>query len=491
MTAPDPQHRATLQRLARKAMLDRGLLPDFPPASLEELGRIKARAPGDAAPGVRDLRDLPWASIDNDLSLDLDQLTAAEALPGGAVRILVAVADVDGAVAKDSALDLHARHNTTSVYTAARLFPMLPDALSTGLTSLNCNADRLAVVVTMEVGADGSVGACELCRARVRSHAKLAYDSLAAWLEGTGAMPAAVAAEPGLDANLRLQDEVAQRMKHFRHEHGALSLDCLEARPVFDGDRLQDLVVQAKNRAHVLIEDFMIAANGATVRYLASLAFPSIRRVVRTPRRWSRLVELAGERGCQLPVEPDGAALEPFLLRQKVVDPLHFPELSLAVIKLLGPGEYLAQAPGDNSPGHFALAMKEYAHATAPNHRFSDLVTQRLVKAGLASAPCPYTLAELEELAARCTLEEDAATKVERQVAKSAAALLLEGRVGETFEGIVTGASAKGTWIRLLPSHIDGRLVHGPMGLDVGAAVRAKLVAVDVERGFIDLAATS
>ena len=491
MPALETQHRAILQRLARQAMLERGLLPDFSREALAELDAIQQRADGrggpEQGPGPRDLRELLWASIDNEHSRDLDQLTVAQALPGGAVKILVAVADVEATVKRAGALDEHARHNTASVYTAAMIFPMLPEALSTGLTSLNFDQERTAVVVELVIGADGAVQGSELCLARVRNRAKLAYDSVAAWLDGDGAMPEAVAAVPGLDANLRLQDAAAQRMSQFRHVHGALSLETVEARPVFAGDQIQELAVEAKNRAKTIIEDFMIAANGAAARYTASVGFPSIRRVVRTPRRWSRIVELAGDHGTTLPAEPDAKALEDFLTRQKAADPQRFRELSLSIIKLLGPGEYLAQRPGDPASGHFGLAVKDYAHSTAPNRRYCDLVTQRLLRAGLAGQPCPYSFEELDALASHCTQAEDAANKVERQVGKSAAALLLESRIGQAFDAVVTGAAAKGTWARLLPLAVEGRLVKGFQGLDVGSRVRARLVAVDVERGFIDL----
>ena len=489
----DLPHRAILQRLARKAMLERGLLPDFGPEALAELDAIRAgaRGPdepaGGSEPPPRDLRDLPWASIDNDDSRDLDQLTVAQAQPGGAVRILVAVADVAGTVRRGTALDEHARHNTTSVYTPARVFTMLPEALSTDLTSLNCGGERPAIVVDLVIAADGTLRASGLYRARVLNHAKLAYDSLAAWLEGDGGLPEAAAAVPGLEANLRLQDEAARRLKQVRHAQGALSLETLEARPVFMGDQIQDLALVGRNRARTLIEDFMIAANGVTARYTASVNFPSIRRVVRSPRRWGRIVALAGECGVALPEEPDARALEAFLARQKTADPQHFPDLSLAIIKLMGPGEYVALRPGERSDGHFGLAVKDYTHATAPNRRYCDLVTQRLLRAGLAARSCPYTFGELDALARHCTQAEDAADKVERQVGKSAAALLLQARIGATFDAIVTGAAAKGTWARLLPLGIEGRLVEGCQGQDVGARLRVRLVSVDVERGFIDL----
>jgi len=494
MSAHDSQHRAILQRIARKAMIERGLVPDFAPEALAQLETIRSHAQAHPEPAadpaaLRDLMALPWMSIDNDDTRDLDQLTVAQAMPDGAVKILVAVADVEGTVTLDSALDQHARCNTTSVYTAGGVFPMLPEALSTGLTSLNLHEERLAIVVEMVIGADGSVQASDLYRARVRNQAKLAYDSVAAWLEGEGSMPEALAAVAGMDGNLRLQDGAAQRMKHFRHEHGALSLETTEAKPVFVGDQIQGLAAEGKNRAKTIIEDFMIAANGVAARFHTARHFPSIRRVVRTPRRWERIVEIAKGHGFELPSEPDARALETFLKQQQAADPQRFPDLSLAVIKLLGPGEYVAQAADGVAEGHFGLAVKDYAHSTAPNRRYSDLATQRLLKAALAGRPCPYTLPELEALARHCTDAENAANKVERQVGKSAAALLLEHRIGETFDAIVTGAADKGTWARLVPLPIEGRVVQGAQGLDVGARVRVRLTAVDVEHGFIDFQA--
>lgn len=487
----DKEHRAILQSLAHRAMIDRGLLPDFSAKALAELGRIQAPAAMNGEPDglehrVRDLGNLLWASIDNDDSRDLDQLSVAEALPGDTAKILVAVADVDSLVKKGSALDECARHNTTSVYTAAIIFPMLPEKLSTNLTSLNVNEDRLAIVIEMVIGADGSLQDSDIYRARVRNHAQLAYHRVAVWLEGNGPMPKAVAAVPGLAENLRLQDRTAQRMRNLRHVHGALSLETIEAKPVFAGDQIRDLEVEEKNRATELIEDFMIAANGVTARYLASKKFPSIRRVVRTPRRWERIVELAGEHGFKLPDDPDSKALDEFLVKEKAADPTRFPDLSLTVIKLLGQGEYMAEAPGDTAPGHFGLAVKDYAHSTAPNRRYSDLITQRLLKAALEGQSAPYSYDELGVLAKHFTEAEDAANKVERQVGKSAAALLLESRIGEQFDSIVTGASSKGTWVRLLQVPVEGKLVQGFRDLDVGDRVRVQLIATNVERGYID-----
>jgi len=487
----EKQHRMILKSIAHRAMLERGLLPDFSTAALAEVQGIQAPemtvgAPDGAKQQIRDLRQLLWASIDNDDSRDLDQLTVAEALPAGRIKLLVAIADVDSVIRDGSAIDQHARHNTTSVYTAAEIFPMLPEKVSTDVTSLNFTEERLAIIIEMVIGPNGDVQDSGIDRAWVRNHAKLTYNSLAAWLDGNGAIPEAVASVNGLEENLRLQNEATQRMKKLRHLHGALSLETIEAKPVFDGDQIRALEIEEKNRAKEIIEDIMIAANGVTARYLSSCKFPSIRRVVRTPKRWERIVELAAEHGSKLPGEPNSKALEEFLIREKAADPLRFPDLSLAVIKLLGAGEYAAELPDGNVPGHFGLAVKDYAHSTAPNRRYPDLITQRLVKAALAGQPLPYQIDELRELALHFTEAENAANKVERQVEKSAAALLLEERIGEQFDSIVTGASEKGTWVRLLSLPVEGKLVQGFDGVDVGDRMRVELIETDVERGYID-----
>jgi len=478
--------RVTLTAIARRAMLARGLEPDFTPAALKELAAMGE--PTVESGNVRDLRGLLWASIDNDDSRDLDQLTVAEPLADGRVRILVAVADVDALVRKGTELDGHASRNTASVYTPAAIFPMLPEALSTDLTSLNEDQGRIAVVADMVFGADGSFVSSELYRAHVRNRAKLAYNSVAAWLDGTGPAARRIQETPGLDENLRLQDRVAQRLMERRHRHGALSLESLESHAAFSGDALSNLDLDKPNRAKQLIEDFMIAANGATAAFLEAKKFPSLRRVLRSPERWSRIVELASSLGERLPDTPDAVALEGFLSRRRTAAPEKFPDISLAVVKLIGRGEYVLDLPGDKAPGHFGLAVKDYTHSTAPNRRFPDLITQRLLKAALAGAPLPYSFAELTTLAQHCTEREDAITKVERQVRKSAAALLLSGRIGERFDAFVTGASEKGTWVRLLQLPTEGRLERGVQGLDVGDHVRVELIHTDVERGFIDFA---
>ena len=484
-------HRSILQSIARQAMLARGLLPDFSTEALAELARLEipvvtADVLTEGPLEIRNMRNLLWASIDNDDSRDLDQLTVAEAMSKNKVRIMVAIADVDSLVKEGSAIGEHARHNTTSVYTTAMIFPMLPEILSTDLTSLNPNEERLAIVIEMEVDADGSLLDSRIFRARVFNRAKLAYNSVAAWLEGNGTVPEAISSVPGLAENLHLQDQAAQSLKKLRHVHGALNLQTIEAKPVFDGDQIRSLEIEETNRAKDIIEDFMIAANGVTARYLSVRGFPSMRRVVRIPKRWDRIVEIAAEHKFTLPEEPDSRALEEFLVKQKAADPIRFPDLSLVVIKLLGPGEYIAEPPDGDTPGHFGLAVKDYGHSTAPNRRYPDLLTQRLLKAALAGKPTPYSKDELDALATHCTEAEDAAKKVERRVEKSAAALLLESRIAERFDSIVTGASEKGTWVRLLNIPVEGKLVEGFEGLDVGERVRVQLIDTNVELGYID-----
>jgi VacB/RNase II family 3'-5' exoribonuclease len=476
-----------LKSIAHRALIQRGFLPVFSSAVAAEIGAIR-EAPAAQGPDVRDMRGLLWASIDNDTSRDLDQLSVAEAMAGGGTKILVAVADVDAVVKRRSAIDDHASANTTSVYTAVGVFPMLPERLSTDLTSLGESQDRLAIVIEMVVGADGSVSQSDVYRASVRNRAKLAYNSVAAWLEGAEPAPPPVPAVPGLDANLRLQDKVAQIMRGRRFQGGALTLQTPKPEAVFEGGELADLRPEEPNRAKELIEDFMVAANGVTARYLASKGFPSLRRVLRSPERWGKIVALAEGLGETLPPEPNGQALAQFLAKRHVQDPGRFPDLSLSVVKLLGRGEYVLELPGQTAEGHFGLAVADYTHSTAPNRRFPDLVTQRLLKAATAGQPVPYSNEELGALASHCTDQEDNAAKVERQVSKSAAALLLVSRLGEVFDGLVTGASEKGTWVRILHPATEGKVVRGFQGLEVGATVRVELVHADVEHGYIDFA---
>ena len=479
-----------LLRVARRAMTERGLEPDFAPAALAEAERL-------AAPGspfgadVRDLRDLAWCSIDNDDSRDLDQLTVAANLPEGGTRALVAVADVGTSVQPGSAVDAHATTNTTSVYTPPRNFPMLPERLSTDLTSLGQDEDRLAIVIEVVVDGAGAVGASNVYRAAVRNKAKLAYSRVGAWLEGKGEMPPAIGAVPGLADNLKLQDQFAERLRASRLEHGALELETLEVHARLEGDAVVGLAREEPNRAKELIEDFMIAANGVIARFLEGRKFPIMRRVVRSPERWQRIVDIAAHLGERLPSEPDAKALQEFLMRRRAADALRFPDLSLSVIKLLGRGEYEASFPGQEATGHFGLAVSDYTHSTAPNRRYPDLVTQRLIKAAVAGAAVPYTRPELEALAAHCTQKEDDAQKVERLMRKAAAACLLGDRIGSEFDGLVTGVSPKGTWARTFNPPVEGRIVRGQEGLDVGDQVRVKLIHTDPEHGFIDFARVS
>jgi VacB/RNase II family 3'-5' exoribonuclease len=482
------QNQATLlASLAHQAMIDHGLEPDFSKQAEKQLTTIDAPA-NENSSAIRDLRNLLWCSIDNDDSRDLDQLTVAEDKGKGEVRIMIAVADVDALVKRSTPIDDHAEKNTTSVYTAAKIFPMLPEKLSTNLTSLNEGEDRIAMVVDILVAADGSVKSGDVYRGRVHNRAKLTYNAVGMWLQGQAEPPEKVTKLKGLAENLKLQDHTADKMRELRHEHGALDLETIEARPVFKGDQIVDLRAEARNNARNLIEDFMIAANGVTARFLASKKLPSLRRVVRSPERWDRIEAIASNLGDHLPPDPDAKALEEFLVRRRKADPLRFPDLSLAIVKAMGAGEYVVERPGQTPIGHFGLAVRDYTHSTAPNRRFPDLITHRMIKAALAGTQQPYPEDELDDLARHCTEAEDAANKVERQVRKSAAAILLSPRVGDRFDAIVTGASSKGTWVRIFHPPVEGKLIHGTDGMDLGDRLRVKLIGVDVPAGHIDFA---
>jgi len=483
METPSSSQQGILLKIAVKAMVDRGFEPDFPPGALGQLEGIRQAA---TAGSLRDLTGLLWCSIDNDDSMDLDQLSVGEKLPDGRVKVYVAVADVDALVKRGTPLDLHAQKNTTSVYTGVKTFPMLPEKLSTDLTSLNENERRAALVVEMTVDGEGRVPDSAVYGAWVQNKAKLAYNAVGAWLEGKGPLPPAAVRVPGMDAQLKLQDGAAQSLRCLRYEHGALELETLQPRPVTRDGEVIDLAIEFKNRAGELIEDFMIAANGVTARFLTKAGFPTLRRVVRIPERWDKIVSVAEGMGEKLPGQPDSKALNDFLSRQRKKDPLRFPDLSLTVVKLLGRGEYVPEAPGETPLGHFGLAVRDYNHSTAPNRRYPDLITHRLLKAALAKAPAPYKREELSSLAAHCTAQENAADKVERQVRKSASALFLSKRIGDYFEAVVTGASDKGTWVRVLKPAVEGKVVQGARGLDVGDRVRVKLIEVNVEQGWID-----
>ncbi|HUB51660.1 MAG TPA: RNB domain-containing ribonuclease [Terracidiphilus sp.] len=474
---------------AHATMIEHGFQPDFPAGTDQELAAINSAPAPEPASGIQDLRNLLWSSIDNDTSKDLDQIEWAERLADGRIRVLVGVADVDARVPQGTVIDTHAQSETTSVYTGVKVFPMLPVELSEGATSLNENEDRVAIVIEFAVDANGATSGESAYRALVNNRAQLAYPSVGAWLEGKAEPPAKVAADSDLAAQLKLQDEAAQRMGGERFQHGALDLETIETRPVLVTDQIVGIAPIEKNRATSLIEEFMVAANGVIARTLHNAGVASIRRIVRTPKRWDRIVELAQALSTTLPAEPDSKPLNDFLLAQKQKDPDHFPDLSLAVIKLMGPGEYVLVKPNEPSPGHFGLAVQDYTHSTAPNRRFPDMVTQRILKAELAKQPQPYQEESLGAIAQRCTEMEDAARKVEREMQKRIAAVVLAKHVGQTYSAIVTGVNQYGTFVRTFNPHVEGMLVHGGKGIDVGDRLTVKLVSTDPQRGFIDFAA--
>ena len=474
-----------LAAAARQTMLDQGFQPDFPPAVDQQMAALRAQSTLPATPNLKDLRHLLWSSIDNDSSRDLDQTEVAERLPDGSIRVLVAIADVDADVPAGSPIDLHAASQTTSVYTGVRTFPMLPEDLSTGLTSLNENSDRLSIVIEAIVSPTGVVSSGAVYRALTRNHAQLTYNGVGPWLEGATPAPPKVAASPDLQAQLKLQDEAARLLLDERHKLGALSLDRAEAEAVITDGKVSGINTRQKNRATELIENFMIAANGVMARTLSAAGVSSIARVVRTPERWPRIVELARQLGQTLPATPDSAALNQFLLKRKASDPDHYPDISLAVVKLMGPGEYVLARPGATDLGHFALAAHDYTHSTAPNRRFADTVTQRLIKAAIAKAPAPYSDSQLDAIATNCTLKEDAARKVERIMNKRIAAVALAPRIGQTFAAVVTGVTPKGTFVRVTNPLAEGILIH-PQGVDVGDKLQVKLISTDPQRGYLD-----
>ena len=481
-----PHQKDELADLAVAAMRERGLEPEFPRPAIEQLKTIDGPSEEDGH-GIVDLTGLLWCSIDNDDSRDLDQLTVSEVLADGQVKIMVAIADVDALVEKDTPIDRHAQINTTSVYTSARIFPMLPEKLSTDFTSLNPHEERVATVTEMVFAPDGEMLRSHITRARVHNKAKLAYDAVAAWIDGNGPLPEAADRVPGMDEQIRTQDSVAQQLRARRREHGSLEFQTFQPRAEFQGDQVVAIKQQVQNRARQLIEEFMVATNGVTARFLAGKKRASIRRVVKSPERWARIAEVAAERGWQLPPEPNSLALEQFLAAERKRDPLRFPDLSLVIVKLMGRGEYVVERPGGPTIGHFGLAVRDYSHSTAPNRRYPDLITSRLIKAALADVGAPYSHTELEFLANHCTKQEDAANKVERQLRKSEAAMLLESRIGDVFDGVVTGESKGNTWVRVFDPPAEGKLlVARGRQVKVGDKVRAKLLSTNVERGFID-----
>lgn len=473
-----------LEKLARDAMVEKGLQPDFTPEALQELETIKH--PAILESNIRDLSHLLWCSIDNDDSKDLDQLTLAEKLPDQNTRVWVAVADVDALVRKNSDIDQSAQVNTTSVYTPAKIFPMLPEKLSTNLTSLNEHENRLAIVIQMDVSPTGEILQPFIYRALVNNKAQLNYRTVGQWLVNEGEIPEKVKHTQGLENVIRCQHEIAQILKERRREMGTLSLETAEVEAKWRKETGILLEPVKHNAAHQLIEHFMIAANSVVAGYLKQEKISSLRRVVRVPERWDRIVNLAFENGEKLPHVPDSYALDQFLIKMKKKDPSTFPDLSLTVIKLLGNGEYVVEKTGDSPLGHFGLALREYTHSTAPNRRYPDLITQRQLKAHLEKKPLPYDDSELEILAHHCSQQEDAAAKVERKMNKTAAAFLLSSSIGSIFDGIITGSSNKGTWVRILNPPAEGKVIKGFEKVDVGDHVRVRLVAVDIPKGFID-----
>lgn len=481
-----------LDALARQALIDNNFAADFSSQVVEAADALDERPIVSAAiSSVKDLRSLLWSSIDDAASLDLDQVEFAEKLPGGDIRLLVGIADVDAFVPKDSVIDNFADRNIASIYAESRVFPMLPERLSTDLTSLREAVDRLAVVVEMIVGENGDVQTGDVFRALLRNRAKLSYEEIGAWLDGKGEIPAPVARTDGMEAQIRLQSETAARLHDFRKQKGALEFETVEAKPIFTGDEITGIETERRNAARDIIENFMIAANVQTAEFLENRNAPSLRRVVRTPDRWNRIVAIARNFGENLPENPDSLALAEFLARRKTADPTHYADVSLSIIKLLGAGEYVVQEAGADAGGHFGLAVPDYAHSTAPNRRYADLIVQRLIKATLAGKPSPYTFEELNRIAAHCNERESAARKVERQIGKTVAASVMAARVGEEFNAIITGINERGTFARVLNPPVDGRVVENETGLQIGDEVRLRLTATDVRQGFIDFARVS
>jgi exoribonuclease-2 len=485
MQDANPSH-LDLQATAKEIMQQYGFEPDFLAPVATQLANLGQQPQVSPSRDVRDMRNLLWSSIDNDTSRDLDQIEVVESAPIGNVKVMVGIADVDTFVPKATPIDQHAARETTTVYTGIRNFPMLPEQLSTGVTSLLENQDRLSVVIEFVVDADGNLKSSDVYRALVQNKAQLQYNSVGAWLEGTAAPPPKVAASAQLQDQLKLQSDVAQKLKSKRFQNGALNLQTDEVHPLVLNEQVVDVVKQQKNHATELIEDFMVAANGVVARLLQNVS--SLRRIVRTPKRWDRIVQLAASKGEKLPPQPDSKALNDLLLRRKAADPDHFADLSLTVIKLIGPGEYVLERAGETAPGHFGLAVQDYTHSTAPNRRFADVVTQRLIKAMLAGQQNPYSDDELTAVASNCTQKEDAARKVEREMSKRLAAVAMQRRVGETFDAIVTGVTDHGTFVRVLQPHVEGLLAQGAQGLDVGDKLKAKLIRTDVSKGYIDFA---
>ena len=490
MQVTDVNQAESLRGAAEAAMREHGFEPEFSAAVIREVRALDEPADHPQPPDVRDMRGAIWSSIDNRESRDLDQIEVAERLSDDSIRVSIGVADVDTLVPVGSAADDHAATNTTSVYTGVVTFPMLPERLSTNLSSLNQGEDRLAIVVQFDVDGNGDISNTEIYRALVRNRAKLAYDAVGTWLEGKTPPPPAIAKSPELEQQLRLQEEAMQRLRRAREVAGALDFESLEATPVVAHGKVVDLAITRRGPARDLIEDFMVAANRSVAKYLLDRGTASLRRVVKEPKRWDRIVALAAEVGEKLPDKPDNVALSEFLARRRAADPEHYADLSLNIVKLLGPGVYVYERRlGDRRDiGHFGLGVAEYVHSTAPNRRFADLVTQRMLRAVTLGEPCPYDDDEMFAIAQRCTERGEAARKVERTMRKIAGATMLAERVGDSFAAVVTASSPKGVYARVLSPPVEGRIVRGGQGLDVGDTVKLVLLSADPARGFIDFA---
>jgi VacB/RNase II family 3'-5' exoribonuclease len=476
-----------LRDMAYKVMITHGFKPDLSAEAQLELHAIENNGKLEVSDKVRDLRHVLWSSIDNSDSKDLDQIEYAERMNDGSedIRLLVGIADVDCFVPKDSAIDQHARDNCSSVYTGVIVFPMLPELLSNDRTSLLQDVDRQAVIVDMVIGTGGETKTYDIYLALVRNQAKLVYDVVADWLDNGTHMPI-LDEVPGLAEQLHLQNELCRRIQGRNQQKGAISVQTLEARPVAVDGQVVALELTHQSVARDMIQSMMVSANSSLAKTVKAKNAPMIQRVVKKPVRWNRLIQLAATFGFELPAEPDAPSLAKFINERKAADPEHFVDLSLAVVKLLGPGQYVVQEPGQVSEGHFGLAVHDYTHATAPNRRFADLVTQRVTKALALGNPLPYTVEELKEIASRCEEREEAERKVERTMRKAAAATLLSSHIGEEYDAIVTGIASKGTFARLLEPPAEGRVVANEQGLDVGDKIRVRLTATEPALGFID-----
>ncbi len=476
-----------LRKISQETMVENGFQTVFPPEVFDELNGLKNRRISSDS-SIKDLRHLLWSSIDNDSSKDLDQVEFAEELPNGDIRLLIAIADVDALVKKDSAIDDFARNQTVSVYTETKILPMLPREISENLTSLLPNVDRLAIVIEMVITENGDVPEHSIYRALTHNYAKMTYGEIGAWLDENGVEPNEFERVEGLREQIVLQQKAARRLIDFRQKRGSLEFESIEAVPVFDGEKAKDLNIVKTNSARKIIENFMVAANVEMAEFLEANDLTSVRRIVKTPARWERIREVAEKYGVNLPVEPDSNALAEFLKRRKSAKPEQFPDLSLSIVKLIGAGEYVVQKPNAVADGHFGLAVRDYTHSTAPNRRYPDLIVQRMVKAALKGEKPPYTDEELAEIAEQCNERESAARKVERKMRKVIAASVMQSRIGETFDAIVTGITPSGTFARILRPPVDGRIVRGEDGLQVGEKIRVKLLATNIHNGYIDFA---